>query len=535
MTERVRRLGPPAFVVVALTVAAYLRVGYGYGTGDHEELLPQLLRALDPTLFSADPYLLNEETGFSVRFVWLGLLRALCVVMPPPVAVFVVSVAAWAGVSWAAFRLSTTLVPSRTAATLAVLASYATIYWTPGSNALISPTLAPESIAWAPALLAVAAFLRGRPLVAAVLLGVTAWVQTLMGLQIGLLLGLVAVWQMADGAPLRALRGAATFGLVFAVVAAPILLPTLWTQVGAPPLPDDGLTTFTVTAWLRQAHHYLLSAQPLGVLVKFAIVIAVGVAGLVALRRRGEPPVQHLRTTARMLAMIAVLVAVYVAGTEGAESLTVAKMQFFRLTLIAKLVLLTWASGAAVAAVPPRWREAADRALDRPRLGWATAGAVAVLTVAAGVADVGRPGAMWHPREHAGTDLYRTEMEIRESTPRDARFLVPPSTTTFRSHALRSVAINFKPTTFRDDKMHEWLARIRTVAPAPLPDLTGDAVMAWRASLDSAYFAHTPAGWARLGDTFGADYALVDREQTPTPPAGEPVIERGRWAVYALE
>ena len=32
-----------------------------------------------------------------------------------------------------------------------------------------------------------------------------------------------------------------------------------------------------------------------------------------------------------------------------------------------------------------------------------------------------------------------------------------------------------------------------------------------------------------------ADYALVDREQTPTPPAGEPVIERGRWAVYALE
>ena len=158
-----------------------------------------------------------------------------------------------------------------------------------------------------------------------------------------------------------------------------------------------------------------------------------------------------------------------------------------------------------------------------------------MLTVAAGVADVGRPGAMWHPREHAGTDLYRTEMEIRESTPRDARFLVPPSTTTFRSHALRSVAINFKPTTFRDDKMHEWLARIRTVAPAPLPDLTGDAVMAWRASLDSAYFAHTPAGWARLGDTFGADYALVDREQTPTPPAGEPVIERGRWAVYALE
>jgi hypothetical protein len=58
--------------------------------------------------------------------------------------------------------------------------------------------------------------------------------------------------------------------------------------------------------------------------------------------------------------------------------------------------------------------------------------------------------------------------------------------------------------------------------------------MAWRASLDSAYFAHTPAEWARLAETFGADYALVDRERTPTPPAGEPVIVEGRWAVIPL-
>ncbi len=536
MTERLRRVGPPAFVVVALAAACYWRVGYGYGTGDHEELLPQLLRALDPTLFSTDPYLLNEDAGFSVRFVWLGLLRALCVVMPPPVAVFVVSVAAWAGVSWAAFRLSATLVPSRTAATLAVLASVATIYWTPGSNALIAPTLAPESLAWTPALLAVAAFVRGRPLLAAGLLGVTAWLQTLMGLQIGLMLGLVALWQIADGDARGAFRRAVAFGAVFAAVASPILVPTLLTQVGAPPVPDDGLTTFTVTAWLRQAHHYLWSAQPIGVLVRFAVVVAVGLAGLAVLRRRVDPPVEHLRTTARMLAVIAGLVAVYVAMTEGAESLTVAKTQVFRLTLVAKLVLLTWASGAVVAVVPAVWRDGAERSFDRPSWGWAGALVVVAATVGLGVADVGRPGAMWHPREHAETDLYRIETRIREATPRDALFLVPPSTTTFRSHALRSVAINFKPTTFRDDKMHEWLARIRTAAPAPLPDRSGGlaAVTAWRGSLDSAYHAHTPDEWAALADTFRADYALVDRTETPTPPAGEPVLVEGRWAVYAL-
>ncbi len=536
MTGRLRPLGPSASVVVVLAAACYWRVGYGYGTGDHEELLPQLLRALDPTLFAADPYLLNEEAGFSVRLVWLGLLRALCVVMPPPVAVFAVSVAAWAAVSAAALRLSATLVPDRLASALAVLASIATVYWTPGSNALVTPTLAPESLAWAPALLAVAAFLRDRPLWAAVLLGVTAWLQTLMGLQIGLLVGLVLVWQLADGDAVAGLRRAAAFGAVFVAVAAPILVPTLWTQVGAPPVPDDGLTTFTVTAWLRQAHHYLLSAQPPDVLVRFGAVVVAGLVGLGVLMRRGEPPVRHLQTAARMLAVTAGLVVFYVVMTERAESLTVAKMQFFRLTVLAKLVLLTWASGAAVSVLSPRWAAWAERTLGRPRLAAAVALAVVAGTVGLAAADAGRPGAMWHPREHAGTDLSRAETLIREATPRDALFLVPPSTTTFRSHALRSVAINFKPTTFRDDRMHEWLARIRTVAPAPLPERSGGlaAVTEWRASLDSAYAAHTPAEWAALGETFGADYAFVDRTQTPTPPAGEPVVTAGRWAVYPL-
>ena len=547
-TERPRsapfqRVGPPAFVVVLLALACYWRIGYAYGTGDHEELLPQLLRALDPTLFPSDPYLLAEEQAFSVRFVWLWTLRAACLVVPPPVAVFAFSVLAWAAVMAAAFRLSATLVPSRTAATLAVLACVATIYWTPGSNAFITTTYAPESIAWAPALLAVAAFARHREIAAAVLLGVTAWVQPLMGLQLGLLLGLVGLWRMADGDPLGALRRALAFGAVVFAVASPVLVPTLLTQVGTPPLPDDGLTTFFVTAWLRQAHHYLLSAQPLGTLAKTALLVAAGLAGLVVLRRPTaaaspprEPRAAHVRFAMRTLAVVAGLVVFYVAMTEGAESLTVAKMQFFRLTLVAQLILLTWAAGGAVALLPARWRTWGEGLFERRRWGWALSLSLLAITVGLAVADVGRPGAMWRPREHRATDLYRMERWIARSTPRDALFLVPPSTETFRSHALRSVAINFKPTTFRDDAMHAWLARIRTVAPAPLPDRSGGlaAVTAWRASLDAAYHAHTPPEWAALADTFDADYALVDRAATPTPPAGAPEATAGRWAVYRL-
>ena len=550
MTGRLRRLGPPLVAVAGLTAAVYWRVGYGYGTGDHEELIPQLLRLIDPSLYPRDPYLLAEEQAFSVRFVWLWTLRAACLVVPPPVAVFTFSVVAWAAVCAAAFRLALSLVPSRTAATLAVLAAIATQYWTPGSNALWSATYAPESIAWAPALWAVAVFFEDRWALAAVLLGVTAWVQPLMGLQLGLLLGLVALWRVADGDALGALRRAVAFGALVFVVASPLLVPTLLTQVGAEPVPDDGRSTFFVTAWLRQAHHYLGSAQPVGTLVRSAVLIAAGLAGLAVFRTRasvppgateaGEPGAtlrpQHLRSAGRTLAVIAGLVAVYVIGTEGAESLTVAKMQFFRLTLVAKLLLLTWAAGAVVALSPARWRAWAEGRFDRPRLAWTGVGLLVAITVSMTIADVGRPGALWGPRAHRTADVYPAERWIATHTPRDAVVLVPPTTTTFRVHARRAAAVNFKPTTFRDAAMHRWLARILTVAPTDLPDRSGGlaAVTAWRASLDSAYAAHTPAGWAALADTFDADYALIDRALTPTPPAGAPVFATDRWAVYRL-
>lgn len=533
MSERRPTLHPvPGWAAVLLAVACYWRIGYGYGTGDHEEILPQLLRALDPTLFTTDPYLLGEDDAFSVRFVFIGVLRALCVVLPPPVAVFALTAASWLGLSWAGMRLAVALGADRMAAGLAVLLTIATVYWTPGSNVILSRTLVPESLAWTPVLLAVAAFARGGVYRAAAWLGAAAWLQPLIGLQVGLLLGLVGLWRMADGDPARALRQSLGFGALFFAVASPILVPTLLTQSGTAP-PDDGLSTFYVTAWLRQAHHYLLFSQDPGTLVRFAIVITAGVCAGVVLRRRQWHETDRFLT--RALVVIAALVALYVVGTEGLESLTVAKMQFFRLTVLAKLLLLIWVAralteggGSALAALPPRWRSAS------PVAGWGLALAALAVTVGMTLAGVGRPASVWRPGQHRQTDVYRAERWISQNTPRDAVFLVPPGTTSFRSHALRSVAVNFKPTTFRDDAMHVWLQRLRTVAPAPLPPRSGGraALRQWREALDPAY--HATAEWAALAETFGADFALVDLDQTPTPPAGPPVHQSGRWAVFAL-
>ncbi len=523
-----RRAAVPGWLLLLLATACYWRLGFAYGTGDHEELVPQLLRSLDPTLFSVDPYLVEEGQHFSVRVVFIGLLHGLSLLMPPIAAAFVLSVAAWTATSWAAYRLCVALVPPPAAA-LAVLAAYATAFWTPGGNELLFAALVPESLAWAPCLLAVEAVARGRPYVSAVWLGVAAWMQPLMGLQFGLLLGLVLLWRARDGDPWPALREAVGFGALVLLVGSPILVPSVLSQVNAAPVPDDGLSTYYVTAELRQPHHYLLFSQSAQTLVRFGVVVAAGLLGLLYLRRRGA--VAHERFAVRLLVLIAALVVVYVASTEGAESLTVAKMQFFRLTVLAKLILLAWACGAAVSAVPPGVQARVGGWLRLPAAGWGLALGVAALTVAMAVLDVGRPGAMWLPRTHAQTDVYRVERWISAHTPRDALFLVPPSTTTFRSHALRSVVVNFKPTPYRDAAMHERLARLLAVAPTPLPERGG---LAWATALDSAYHAHSPAGWAALAARFGADYALVQTSRTPHPPARAPVARAGDWAVYRL-
>ena len=138
---------------------------------------------------------------------------------------------------------------------------------------------------------------------------------------------------------------------------------------------------------------------------------------------------------------------------------------------------------------------------------------------------------MWRPRAHAQTDPYRVTQWARTHTPKDALFLVPPSTDWFRSYAFRSVVFNHKPTPFRDAAMHERLARLRTVAPAPLPDR---ADRSWLVTLDSAYHARSTAEWIALADRFDADYAVVHEPQVSRQPPGDLVFRSGEWALYHL-
>ena len=522
----------PWGALVLVAVAFYWRWGYAFGTGDHDEMIPQLLRMLDDDLFSRDWYVMGEAGRMTVRLPFLLLLRALCVVLPLEAAVFMLWAATLLALAWGLCRLFLTCFADDQAA--AVLGAFAALVvttdWPLGKNALAAPLIAPEPIAWALALPALVLFAEGRRKPAALLLGVAAWVQLLVGLLTAFALGLLMLWEVFDAREKkRGAHEALVFGLLFFLAASPVFVPTVIAQTGGLPVPDDGLSTWYVIAALRQPHHYLFFSFGPRAWAQAALLATSGTAALLLLQRRGGP-LKEGRFVGRSLLVIAGLCGVYLLFTEGLPSLTIAKLQFYKLTVPAQVLLTFAVVSLAWAWLPPRWAARANAWLDRRGLVGAVGFTALAATVGLTVGGVGRPAALWQPARHRASALYAVERWAQDSTATDALFLIPPSETTFRTWARRSVVINEKPTPFRDAAMHERLARLRAVAPAPLPRRG----IGFTEAMDDAYYRNTPADWQRLGRQFGTDYALVDTTRLVAPPSPERAFAAGRWAVYRL-
>lgn len=521
---------PPLWLVLGIALAHFWRWGYAYGNSDHDEFLPQVLHLLDDDLFTRDWFVQSQAEGVTARTAFVWLLRVLCLALPLPLTVALIHVVVLLAIIRGVYRLGYTLVLDGLGAALGAFAATVLVpYWTLGHNALTYGSLVPEAVGWALTLPAIRLFVEGRRLWPAVLLGVAGWFQALVGIQAVMVLGLVALWEaLAERSP-RQLEQAAGFGAVFALVAAPILVPILLTPPDPTAEAVARFSEFRVLAELRVPHHYLFGSFGWGAYVRFGLMVSAGLAAFVALRRRGR--LRHAAFVGRFLAVIAGLCLFAFVFTEIVPVLFVAKLQLFKLTVLATTVLALLVAAWVATALPERLHYLATRGLAMRWAGWGMVGVGVLLTVALVVADIGRPVARFFPSAYARSDLAGVERWVRTHTAEDVLFLIPPSNTTFRTHARRSVVVNFKPTPFQEGTIHVWLDRLLDVAPAPLPERGG---LAFVETLDIAYAANAPADWARLARRYGAEYALVETDRTTHPPSAAPMIEVGRWAVYRL-
>jgi hypothetical protein len=511
-------------------LAYFWRFGYVFGASDHDELLPPVLALLDNALFRADWYVQLQLEGFNVRTPFTWLLAALSVPLGLEVAVFVLYVvsamAILGGVYWLAREIGAS---PFAAAAGTFAATVLTSTWTLGGNAVLYPQLVPEQLAWALILPAIVLVMKRRLIAGAALIGIAAWFQVLAASLTALSLGLALLAYGARGSDRTLLRRTVVhFGLVALAIAAPFVL-----LVGLAPLetviPDHGrLSSFYIIAELRLPHHYLPLSFGLG---RYARFLGIGLFGAMAawwMHRSGS--LRRERLLAHWFGATALMAILAFILIEGLESLFVAKLQVFKLTVLLQTVLTVISTMAVVRLLPDDLGRRLDLVVQRPGVMLPAATTVLALTIALVVTGLGRPGSVYQPRVHIASDLHDVERWAAEESEPDALFAVPPSNTTFRTYAHRSVVITFKPTPFQDELMHVWIERLLKIAPARLPERGADFL----GLLDEAYHDAPWSHRRRLSAEFDADFVLIDLERTETSPPVAPAYRAGRWAVYAL-
>jgi hypothetical protein len=523
---------PPLFVLLGALLLYFLRLGYDYGASDQDEILPYLFHRMDPSLFTQDWFVQTQVSGFSVRTYFVWLLHAFALFLPVWLATLVLYVLTWLLIAGAVYVLARHFTGDRlAAAATVVLALVMTPLWTLGGNELAHTMLVPSMLAWALALWAIYQFLHGRFILAPVLLGVACWMQALVGLQVA---GLLILFRLVN--IVRKERGPFTFGSfamfagLFVLWSSPSLGPILYQQFSARPVETGELPSlFYILARFRLPHHYLFFSFYTHSLVRFGLLAVLGAAVLALPRVR--PRLHDGAFVLRTLGVVAVLCVFAFVFTEVAPVLFVAKLQLFKTTVLAKLLLLIVLAGAFFQALPAAARRPLEAVMDRGR--WALA-AVLVAWALLVAAVTGTDGGYLHdqvrPWVRAETDFGRVEAWVRTNTSRDAVFAVPPSDDTFRSTTQRTIVVNHKAIPYEDEHLLTWFERLTDLAPIPLPERGAQEV---EAALDSA-FNHLPAdALQRLSQTYRFHYVVRAAPLVGTGTFRER-FRSGPWYVYEV-
>jgi hypothetical protein len=117
---------------------------------------------------------------------------------------------------------------------------------------------------------------------------------------------------------------------------------------------------------------------------------------------------------------------------------------------------------------------------------------------------------------------------IRDHTPVDAIFVVPPNEQVFRYRAQRAIVVNFKNVPQLSGQMGEWKSRLETVLGEPLSNLPRRFDLA-HAAIAARYDSRTPAQLAAVAQQYGATFIVTARPF----PNHQTLFEKGVYHLYA--
>ncbi len=511
-----------AAVLVIVTSLHFVRFGYDFGTSDQDEIVPAVLSRLDPTLLANDWYVQSQAAEPNVRTPVVIVLTLLSQVFGVAGATFLLYLASLLLLVYSIVALVRQFSGGQLAELLApVILLLLTPRFTLGGNDLSHALYVPSMTAWGLALLACAACLSRRAILAGVLFGLATVFQPLVGLlsAFAITAGLLVSEPRADGLG----RAIAVLVTTTVLVSAPQLIPIVASQ-----LAEAATTTrnvfFDVIVRVRAPHHFLPSAFSTTSMTRFGLLFVAGITSLTL-----SPATRaHRRTLTSILAVIVAGCVLYTIGVEGFESSTIAKSQFFKLTVLAKTI-----AGICIAiSIEHTLSQKYSLGLrTRPALAVVIA-VIALLVASTQIGPLKSRYAIFDRKDANWTDVYRW---AAETTVRDATFLMPPSNSDMRSWGQRSIVVNFKATAFQSALMQEWHDRLisvsgnadladRYVEPSALDEsyeqLSGERLQTLRLRYDFDYVA-------RLNPLTDGDWEEVFRSGV-----GESAHQTGPVYVY---
>ncbi len=520
-----------------------LLYGYTWGGGDQDDLIPPILARINPSLFANDAYVQGQlDGGLTVRAAYQAILTAFSRFIPPEAAVSLLHVLTLVGAGFMVVSLARAMGARRSASLLAaVLACLVLPRFTLGGNHVVYSMLTPEGMAWVGALAAITIYLKDHVFIAALVLGVTCWLHPLVGFLTLAVLTVVAIYSVYKAQQEKPKRTAAqeadyqmdyvmgrgrqrrtawkgwpptTFVGGTLLIALPVVGPAMLRQSasGGASLPE-GLDAFSLYAVLRHPHHLLPGSFGTMEWVLFLAFVALGVGGFVLASR--ERRVLNMEFPLLFGATFLALAAVATYAVYEFESLTMARLQVFKLTVLLNVVLCIGIAAGVLSILQNDARRKLDGLLRSKAPLYIAAAVLCFL----GVRDVRSPDTF---------DTRGVASWAREQTEASTVFLVPPSMDTFRVPSRRSAVVTWKSVPFRSDLGAGWWARLSDIAPlSAIPERGRGLVEV----MDRSYAGNSDSRWRALAQKYNADYAVVPAGTASALPVAH---TSGDWSVLDL-
>ncbi len=475
-----RLKGPCAAYSLAIIVSAVFTLSnYTYGRFNQADHLLLVNRLLDPHYLSQD-FFLNETLVFDPRANYAALLALMAHVIPLSAVVWVLSLGTSCLTAVLTVAIARDLFGGYVTGMLSVLLMGALGSSLPGGVlGFYTTELVPRWLAQPLILLSVWASLRSQPVYVAALCGLAAIIHPQEGLVSGgtMLLALT----LAKG---RFRREVCAAWLVYMVVALAILVPyTTQSRIS-----ND--VFIELVAHIRNPHHLLVSTfSRQSLVIMGALVIAFFISWL-----RWQPP-QPVRKKWLLwmgIGYVSLMIIAYL-FVEVIPTRLGVTLQGFRYQW-----LLAWFSILFIA-----------REFSRDR--WLARVGAAVFAIAFANTLYGPPS--------PSPDRVSVSAWVRENTPPDTIFVIPPDWPEFRLDAGRAVVEQFKTFPYQDENMLRWYERII--------DVYGDSSTV----MDTRYHGIDDARLCFLAEKYNAAYAVLYHDTSSSLPI---LYENSEYRVVPL-